>query len=170
MLKEFMCENSMLHVHYMSFSLPISCIHYTSIQTHRFKGMHVSGELQVEISTPAFYFNNCTFKWTWHLFEWDLPICERTLLSALGFFVVVFMFLLLLIFKWKVVRNVRLLWTTLHAEKRKFKDKPRQAQLNLVVLYAFPRWYFSSMLVKCSDSESQSSKPMSRPGVGLSSL
>lgn len=61
MLKEFMCEN-MLHVHYMSFSLPISYTHYTSIQTHGFMVIHVSGELQVEINTPAFYFNSCTFK------------------------------------------------------------------------------------------------------------
>lgn len=106
-------------------SLPISCTHCTSIQTHGFMGMHVSGELQVEINTPAFYFNNCTFKWTWHLFECDFPICARTLLSAFSFFLLL-MFLLLLIFKWKVDTNVRvvLLWTSLHAEKRKFKEKP----------------------------------------------
>lgn len=122
MLKEFMCENSMLHVHYMSFSLPISCTHCTSIQTHGFMGMHVSGELQVEINTPAFYFNNCTFKWIWHLFECDFPICARTLLSAFSFLLLMF---LLLIYKWKVDTIVRvvLLWTTLHAEKRKFKEK-----------------------------------------------
>lgn len=142
-----LCGNSMLHVHYMSFSLPVNCAHYSSIQTHGFMGIYVSGELQVEINTPAFYFNNSTFKWTWHWFECNLHICERTLRLAFGFFLLLLllMFLLLLIFKWKADINVRvmLLWTTLHAEKRKFKDKTYQVQLKLYVFYAFSQWYFS---------------------------
>lgn len=34
MLKEFMCENTMLHVYNTSFSLPISGTQCASIQTH----------------------------------------------------------------------------------------------------------------------------------------
>lgn len=133
----------------MSFSPPVSRTHCTSIQTHGFMGMHVSGELQVEINTPAFYFNNCTFKWTWHLFECDFPICARTLLSAFSFFLLLLLLMfLLLIFKWKVDTNVRVVLASLDNSACREKEIQRETyQVQLKVLSYMLS--FSGTLTRC---------------------